>query len=202
MSGSVYFIRPVGMAGPIKIGYSICPAQRILDLHAQSPFPLELIGMIDGPPSLEGQVHNHLRDHWSHHEWFFPTDAVLSFVGMAISGCLPKMATGPFKRVGHDRADMGGDVRKSLGLSLTWAAKRHGLRRLPEHSILDAARTERRALTDQEAESLRRAVVRYVSIPHGGFPPSDNQGPPADTQIAQCSESLQIGFVVNAGVVL
>lgn len=51
---TVYFVKPVGMDGPIKIGCTTTPAARIESLTIWSPFPLEVlvtIPVVFGKPS-------------------------------------------------------------------------------------------------------------------------------------------------------
>ena len=68
--GTVYFIRPIGMAGPIKIGCSCSPDNRRKSLELWSPFPLEIIAEIDGGPKLERRFHAMFRADHKSHEWF------------------------------------------------------------------------------------------------------------------------------------
>src|SRR3546814_4084305 len=44
----VYFIRPIGQAGPVKIGCSVGPNKRRHELETWSPVPLEIVDEIDG----------------------------------------------------------------------------------------------------------------------------------------------------------
>ena len=81
MSGFVYFIRPAGMPGPIKIGFSESPTGRLMQLGTWSPFPLELIATTPGTRELEANIHACFADDWSHREWFFPSRRLVEFVG-------------------------------------------------------------------------------------------------------------------------
>jgi hypothetical protein len=67
---TIYFIKPVGMAGPVKIGRSCSPDKRLETLRTWSPFPLEIVAQIDGPPELERRFHQHFIDLYESHEWF------------------------------------------------------------------------------------------------------------------------------------
>ena len=69
-SSKVYFIKPVGMDGPIKIGSSTCPAKRLETLAVWSPFPLEMIVDVDGDLADEQFIHSCFADVHSHKEWF------------------------------------------------------------------------------------------------------------------------------------
>lgn len=66
----VYFIKPVGMDGPIKIGCSNTPETRLIALAAWSPFPLEIIGRTRGTQKDEAFLHSCFSDLHTHHEWF------------------------------------------------------------------------------------------------------------------------------------
>lgn len=67
---TVYFMKPVGMAGPIKVGCSHSPTQRQSDLETWSPFALEIIATIDGDHSLERKFHAYFIETHQRREWF------------------------------------------------------------------------------------------------------------------------------------
>lgn len=67
---TVYFIKPIGMDGPIKIGCSVSPDGRRETLEQWSPFPLEIIAEIDGDMMLEARFHGYFRDEALRREWF------------------------------------------------------------------------------------------------------------------------------------
>ena len=67
---SVYFIRPIGMAGPVKIGTSRSPDKRLTTLATWSPFPLEIVCSIEGGYRLEQQFHTKFFDLHINREWF------------------------------------------------------------------------------------------------------------------------------------
>jgi hypothetical protein len=66
----VYFIRPIGMQGPIKIGCSASPDSRRKSLETWSPFPLEIVAEIDGDEGIERRFHAMFVTQHLHHEWF------------------------------------------------------------------------------------------------------------------------------------
>lgn len=84
--GYVYFIRPVGMAGPIKIGFAYDPDRRCRQLQFSSPVELEVIGSVNGAMRDEYAVQAYLADHQSHGEWFRSSDRVNETVQGIISG--------------------------------------------------------------------------------------------------------------------
>jgi hypothetical protein len=67
---TVYFIRPIGMQGPIKIGCSIAPDGRRSSLETWSPFPLEIVAEIEGIRLLERRFHALFREQHRSREWF------------------------------------------------------------------------------------------------------------------------------------
>lgn len=76
----IYFLRPVGMVGPIKIGSSWKPADRMRTFMAWSPFPLEVITTTAGGVQLERNIHNCFADAHSHSEWFHPVPRLLKAI--------------------------------------------------------------------------------------------------------------------------
>ena len=67
---TVYFIRPIGMEGPIKIGASDLPVRRRSDLECWCPFPLEIIAEIPGNHWIERQFHCYFAEESMRREWF------------------------------------------------------------------------------------------------------------------------------------
>jgi len=82
----VYFARPIGMAGPIKIGVSANPEERIKPLLSWSPFPLEVVVMVKGGMELEQRLHKCFADCHSHGEWFFPVKRLVEAVDRIAAG--------------------------------------------------------------------------------------------------------------------
>lgn len=66
----VYFIKPVGMDGPIKIGCSQSPNTRRAALASWSPFALEIIAEIDGDHDMERRFHALFAETHQRREWF------------------------------------------------------------------------------------------------------------------------------------
>jgi T5orf172 domain len=87
--GYVYFIRPIGMLGPIKIGHSKMCATRLMALSAYSPFPLEIAAKISGGEALEARFHTKFRHLHSHAEWFVPGDDLLEAIKQIQAGDFP-----------------------------------------------------------------------------------------------------------------
>jgi hypothetical protein len=66
----VYFIKPIGMQGPVKIGCSCAPDNRRRSLASWSPFPLEIVAEIAGNENLERRFHAMLESTFISREWF------------------------------------------------------------------------------------------------------------------------------------
>ncbi|MBZ9894213.1 GIY-YIG nuclease family protein [Mesorhizobium sp. BR1-1-6] len=66
----VYFIKPVGMAGPVKIGCTIDVNKRLSEMQKSSPLPLELAAFVPGGLGLERKLHAYFQRQHSHGEWF------------------------------------------------------------------------------------------------------------------------------------
>src|SRR3546814_7865437 len=66
----VYFIRPIGQAGPVKIGCSVGPNKRRHELETWSPVPLEIVAEIDGGFVIERRFHAKFHDTHERREWF------------------------------------------------------------------------------------------------------------------------------------
>lgn len=75
----VYFVR-AGETGPVKIGCSNKPANRLLQIGEWVPFKLELIAVMPGSYALETAVHNMFAPEWSHGEWFHQSDRLRQFI--------------------------------------------------------------------------------------------------------------------------
>lgn len=66
----VYFMKPIGRDGPIKIGCSGWPNERLLQIAIWSPDPLEVIYSEEGSFKLERNLHRCFADYHRHSEWF------------------------------------------------------------------------------------------------------------------------------------
>ena len=86
MNQRIYFMRPVGQVGPIKIGCSRWPDHRLRDISNWSPLPLELIATGPGNFKLERALHDKFADSRSHKEWFHPNDILLGAIAKVADG--------------------------------------------------------------------------------------------------------------------
>lgn len=66
----IYFVRPKGQSGPIKIGLADDAHRRLRALEANSPMRLELIATFDGGKDVECRFHEHFLPQQAHYEWF------------------------------------------------------------------------------------------------------------------------------------
>lgn len=82
----VYFIKPAGMEGPIKIGCSMVPEERLISLASWSPFPLELVVAVPGDRDLERNIHECFASDFSHHEWFRPSQKLTALMAALKAG--------------------------------------------------------------------------------------------------------------------
>lgn len=76
---TVYFIAAPDVA-MIKIGKTIDLKKRFATLKTMSPVPLQIACHIDYDESLEYRIHQHLKAHRSHGEWFHATKDVVDFM--------------------------------------------------------------------------------------------------------------------------
>lgn len=82
----VYFIRPVGLPGPVKIGCSHAPPDRLEALAVWAPFPLEIAATIPGNITLENKIHGLFAHAHSHREWFHPTADLVAAIARLAAG--------------------------------------------------------------------------------------------------------------------
>lgn len=76
----IYFIQmdiPNGL-GPIKIGYSSNPTERIKEFTL--PWPVKILGFVGGSVLNEKWMHRRLAPHRMMREWFEPTPEVMSLI--------------------------------------------------------------------------------------------------------------------------
>ena len=158
MRTRVYFARPIGMPGPIKIGCTTNIETRLSSLSTWSPFPLELILTIPGDAKLEGAIHDRFAGDHLHREWFSPSDGLLAFIRRVISGegveavltCIP-CTPGAFRKSRRRMYSPWGADRREIAsyrARLYWA--------------------RRRLSTDDQYATFPSGVSCIVSV-HGGL---------------------------------
>jgi hypothetical protein len=82
----VYFIRPIGQDGPIKIGSSRWPEERLASYTRWSPYPLEIVVSVPGTMKVEMAIHRCFADARSHEEWFRPIPRLLAVIEKLVEG--------------------------------------------------------------------------------------------------------------------
>lgn len=82
----IYFVRPSGFLGPIKIGATKNVERRMAELNNWSPYPLELLVSVPGDLGLERNIQDCFADDHSHQEWFRPSDRLLKFIASIRAG--------------------------------------------------------------------------------------------------------------------
>lgn len=131
MESWVYFLRPVGMPGPIKVGVSVDPEMRLRGYNAIAPWELEIAATIPGDRSVEDRFHTLFAAHHSHHEWFNSAPEITAVIEALAAGAfdlssLPQTKGSPIrkKRVFSDLARKSASVQHRL----RWHEQRTGKR--------------------------------------------------------------------------
>ena len=75
----IYFIQQ-GDDGPIKVGYSTSPEERLRALQTASPYSLRLLKVVEGGEALEKQIHTRFAENQLQGEWFQPTDTFVAYL--------------------------------------------------------------------------------------------------------------------------
>lgn len=116
----VYFLRPVGLPGPVKIGCSIAPEGRLATIAAWSPIRLEIVAIVDGGHELEVALHKRFAHLALHGEWFGVDADLQAVIDQAIAG-EPISLDGP---VGHNVARVAANLKSQLARQIG-DAERH-----------------------------------------------------------------------------
>jgi hypothetical protein len=83
----VYFLRPIGQDGPVKIGSSVAPEVRLATYMHWSPMPLEIAATLQvAKRSVEGRFHSAFRHLHTHHEWFRADPALTAAIDAIRAG--------------------------------------------------------------------------------------------------------------------
>ena len=93
---NIYFLRPVGAQGPVKIGSSVRPLQRLRDYQIWSPVLLELAACCPCRSNTEVYLHRHFLDTWMHGEWFAWSEELEGLIShIAVHNDLPEWVDDP-----------------------------------------------------------------------------------------------------------
>lgn len=82
----VYFVRRADGEGPVKIGCSRSPVDRMGTLMSWSPYPLAILATLPGDETLERRFHNRFRDQHCHREWFRHCDELQAVIDAIAAG--------------------------------------------------------------------------------------------------------------------
>lgn len=80
---AIYFIQ-IGSSGPIKIGHSLQPEQRMRQLQTAHPVTLRLLGVMRGTKERERILHTHFDWLRLRGEWFRPDEYLTWWIGRAV----------------------------------------------------------------------------------------------------------------------
>lgn len=120
MSRRVYFIKPIGLDGPIKIGCSRSPDNRRASLETWSPFPLEIVAEIDGCDRIERRFHAKFFADRTHREWFSTSPELRRVIGEIQAGTFD-IATLP------DPVRLPPERKPGATLGMKWSEERKAL---------------------------------------------------------------------------
>jgi hypothetical protein len=81
----IYAVQPLG-GGNIKFGQALNVKSRFSGIQTGSPVRLRLLGSVYVPEPVEAEIHDYLKDHRSHGEWFFDNPLVLKVAGLISTG--------------------------------------------------------------------------------------------------------------------
>lgn len=178
----IYFIKPVGSVGPIKIGCSKFVGERLEAIALWSPTPLEVIYQEQGGHDLERNLHRCFADLHSHHEWFHPGERLLKAIqklnaGMKIADAI-------------DLSDERGSILKTAGKgSRPESAEKKGLRSYKcriRHAVDRAEKiTKRRRFAPLDVENI---IERWEGFAGFGVPSRPKR--PTDAEFARLDEFL------------
>lgn len=106
MSGKiVYFIKPVGAVGPIKIGCTSNTVVRLRTIMEFSPAELEIAASVPGSFALERNLHECFAFAHVRSEWFSPVESLLEGISRLKAGLPIEQAFDLSKRTGSIRAN-------------------------------------------------------------------------------------------------
>lgn len=173
-------MKPIGLDGPIKIGCSETPMQRLETLACWSPFPLEVIGSVVGSFEDEKFLHHCFADHHSHREWFRSSEKLRNAIAEILHAGSVDAIRGRIEPVGSIRVKYGHAARSpeqklctSYKMKLIWAEKR--LRKMGEDTRWHAP---------ADVEKIMSAWDKRTST--GG-----NMQPPPAAEMARLDEFLE-----------
>jgi hypothetical protein len=163
VEGWVYFIRPVGAPGPVKVGYSKWPKSRLNSYLMWSPVPLEIAATVPGARKAEKQFHAYLYEHHSHHEWFKPAPQIDALIASITAGTFDPTVLPKKGRALHSEgpsADAAHRQWLSAATRLTWFRKRGG--QVPVDVLTASDSTY--GLPRDERDRRRAIVIAFIDV--------------------------------------
>lgn len=167
----VYFIRPIGMQGPVKIGCSSSPDGRKRSLASWSPFPLEIVCEIEGGHDIERRFHAKFAGSHRSHEWFDWTPELARVMSEIRVGSfdvaeLPDPAHLPRKKADRSYCTPAWRYKRSV-MSRLQALRVDGLPWTEASEIYKLRITE---IGDEEIEAIRAHVEPLLASWRERFP--------------------------------
>lgn len=101
---NIYFIKPCGLDGPVKIGISEIPLTRLEQISVWSPWPLELIGYVPGEQEDETFLHECFFNVHIHREWFHSTPILRDTIRKILQAGTVNAVRGQLEPVGSIRS--------------------------------------------------------------------------------------------------
>jgi hypothetical protein len=120
-AGWVYFVKPTNADGPVKIGHSGVPINRLAMLRSWSPIPLEIVALLPAPPEVEARLHAKFYESRSHGEWFHPTAEMAAVIASIAADCFdaeslpaPRDIRNKSGAIGDGLGHLAGSLTKSI----------------------------------------------------------------------------------------
>jgi hypothetical protein len=155
----VYFVRRADGEGPVKIGCSAWPTERLSALMCWSPYELEIVATWPGDEDVERQFHALFTHLHSHREWFKPAPELQDVIEAVRAGTFDPVILPPPQRIRYPR-HYPDDVRRGVGDSIRLnAMKRWGY---PIPCEIDRANGSRYGTTPDAAKQMRAAVREFI----------------------------------------
>lgn len=163
----VYFIRPAGMAGPVKIGISIMPEVRLAAMLPWCPFPLEIVATLACPRSVELRLHHKFEHLHTHREWFRADPELDAVIESINSGTfdwrsLPKGKYVTFSQTGKP---VSRQRREAASLTNRYNRARARLSVEPPVDVRRAARSFCSLHGEQRADAMKIVEAFIASAP-------------------------------------
>lgn len=153
----VYFVRPIGMEGPVKIGCTSEPVKRLKQLMLMSPFPLEIVAMFPGDESDEAAMQGMFAGQRLHGEWFAASDRLTALIASIQQG-------DPIDRLSSEYQEAKSAMRVASGV------KSHLTRR-----VNDAEKRMKAAgVAIIRPDHIRQAIAEYTG-PHLPAPTAEHR---------------------------